>query len=220
MLKAEFHLHTRASIDSRMDADTVIRSCLRRGVSCLFVTDHNQVWMAQELQSRAPFKVIVGEEITTSEGEIIGYFLKERVAPYQSPEDTIKEIRQQGGVVSVPHPFDRLRHARILFPALQRIIGLVDMIEVFNARNVFSHDDDLARAYAKKHNKFMIVASDAHTRWEVGRSYVELPDFSSPDELLQSLQSATLRSRRSPLIVHASTTFNKIRTRLFGNVAP
>lgn len=215
-MRAEFHLHTAASVDSRMALDTVIRTCRRRGVTCLFVTDHNEIWMAQKLQKRAPFRVIVGEEITTTEGELIGYFLTRKIAPHQSPEATIKEIKQQGGIVSVPHPFDRLRHAKMPFPTLKRIIDKVDLLETFNARNVFPADDGAAEKYAKRTKKQGIVASDAHSRWEVGRSYVELPDFETPTELVRALHQATFCCRRSWSAVHAITKINKLRSRMSG----
>ncbi|MBI4415158.1 MAG: PHP domain-containing protein [Candidatus Kerfeldbacteria bacterium] len=218
-MRAEFHLHTKASIDSRMDADTVIRACLKNGITCLFVTDHNEIWMAKKLQELAPFRVIAGEEITTEEGEMIGYFLTKKIAPYQSPEATIGEIRRQGGLVSIPHPFDRLRRARMRYATLQRIVADVDILEIFNARNVLPRDDAQAHEYAKTNQKFMVVASDAHSRWEVGGSYVELPDFQTPNELLHSLQQASFRCRRSWVAVHAITTFNKFRSRAAGRLA-
>lgn len=210
MFKAEFHLHTHHSLDCRTSAKTVVASCIKRGIHCLFVTDHNEIDGAIEIQKIAPFKVVPSEEITTSEGELIGYFLKEKIPAYLSPENTIKRIRLQGGLVSVPHPFDRLRHSRMHFPTLDRIIGQVDMLEVFNARNVFPSDDAKALAYAKEKNKMMIVASDAHSRWEPGTSYVELDEFSDASGLLRSLQNARLHKQRSFIVVHAITKWNKI----------
>lgn len=210
MLKAEFHLHTHFSIDCRTTARTVVASCIKRGINCLFVTDHNQIDGAFEIQKIAPFKVIPSEEITTSEGEIIGYFLKEKIEPYLTPEETIRHIRAQGGLVSIPHPFDRLRHSRMHFATLERIIDQVDMLEVFNARNVFPSDDAKALVYARKKNKLMIVASDAHSRWEPGTSFMELPEFSDAAGLLRAVQKATLHKRRSFLGFHAITKWNKI----------
>lgn len=210
MLRAEFHLHTHYSIDCRTSAKTVVASCIKRGINCLFVTDHNQIDGAFGVQKIAPFKVIPSEEITTSEGEIIGYFLNEKIEPYLTPEETIRRIRAQGGLVSVPHPFDRLRHSRMHFPTLEHIIDKVDMLEVFNARNVFPSDDAKALAYAKEKSKLMIVASDAHSRWEPGTSFVELEEFSDANGLLRSLQNATLHMRRSFVGVHGITKWNKI----------
>lgn len=210
MLRAEFHLHTHYSIDCRTSAKTVVASCLKRGINCLFVTDHNEIDGALEVQKIAPFKVIPSEEITTTEGEIIGYFLKEKIPAFLSPEETIKRIRQQGGFVSVPHPFDRLRHSRMHFPTLERIIDQVDMLEVFNARNVFPADDAKALAYAKEKNKLMIVASDAHSRWEPGTSYVEMAEFEDAQGLLRSLQNVSLHRQRCFLGVHGITKWNKV----------
>lgn len=211
MERVELHLHTEYSRDSSMGLQTIIGACKKRSITTLFVTDHNEIQGGQRLQQLAPFRVIPSEEITTSEGEIIGYFLKERIAPLQTPEATIAEIRRQGGIVSVPHPFDRLRHSAIRRATLKRILPSVDLLEVFNARNVFSADDKHAAKCARENNKLSIVVSDAHTRWEVGRSFVELPTFASPMEFLRALQHASLHPHRSPLWVHAVTGLTKMR---------
>lgn len=214
MIRAECHLHTNASHDSTLSFAHVIQRCEERGITCLFVTDHNTIEGAKALEKRAPFRVIVSEEIATSEGEIIGYFLRDRIAPGLTPEQTIDAIRRQGGVVSIPHPFDRLRKSRMRFHTLERVIRDVDILEVFNSRNVFPRDDELALVYARRWNKPAIAVSDAHTRWEVGRSTVELSDFSSPAEFLAALQKASLHKQRSSLFVHAVTKLTKIRKAL------
>lgn len=214
MERVELHLHTEYSRDSTLSLPTLIRACQRRRLTTLFVTDHNETEGAFRLQKIAPFRVVVGEEITTSEGEIVGYFLKERIPPGLTPEATIGEIRRQGGLVSVPHPFDRLRHAAITRDALERIVPFVDIIEVFNSRNVFAADDRRAERFAGVYHKPGTAVSDAHSRWEVGRSTVEMPDFSSPHEFLDALSTVRLLAKRSPLWVHVQTKLVKVRKRL------
>jgi predicted metal-dependent phosphoesterase TrpH len=214
MERCELHLHTEYSRDCSTSLPTVMKACKRRGITTLFVTDHNEIEGARRLQTHAPFRVVLSEEITTSEGEIIGYFLHDRIRPGLSPEETIREIRRQGGIVSIPHPFDRLRHSAIRREALDRILPMVDLIEVFNARNVFPSDDKRAEQYAHEKKKIPVVVSDAHSRWEIGRSTVELVAFDSPQTFLRAMTNATMRHKRSPIIVHAITKYNKLRARL------
>lgn len=209
MIRCELHSHTLHSPDCRMSFDRIIATCQRQGIGCLAVTDHNDIAGAQELQRRAPFPVIIGEEIRTTEGEILGYFLSQKIPPDLSPEETIRRIRQQDGLVGVPHPFDRLRTSRLQTSALKRIINDVDVLEVFNSRNVFPADDESAQVFCRRHGKVASVGSDAHTPFELGRSNVVMDSFGSPSEFLTNLRSAQLIKRRSPMWVHAVTKFNK-----------
>src|SRR5205823_12854641 len=139
-----------------------------RGIGALCVTDHNGLANALALSkmSDLPIRVIPSEEVKTSEGEIIGYFLSELVPKGLSPEETVKRIKGQGGLVGIPHPFDTMRAgSRLQNAALDRLVGagLVDILEVFNARAARSADNDLALTYAREHSLAMSAGSDAHT---------------------------------------------------------
>src|SRR5206468_3714742 len=140
----------------------------RRGLDVLTITDHNRIEGALELAELAPFKVIVGEEVRTREGEIIGLFIEEFIPPHLSPEETIHEIKRQGGVVYVPHPFDRVRRSVIKRDALFRVAPLVDALEVLNARCHISSDNAAAVAFAVERGLLQGAGSDAHTAFEVG----------------------------------------------------
>lgn len=209
MLKCELHSHTRFSRDCTLSIASIIQACQRKQITCLAVTDHNEIKGTFEMHQRAPFKVIVGQEITTSEGEIIGYFLREKIAAGLSPEETIAQIRQQGGVVALPHPFDRFRNSRMNAATVYRIINQVDLVEVFNSRNVCRSDDERARSLCRERNKIAYVGSDAHTLYEYGRSTATIGDFKAPQEFLSAMKQARFECRRSPLWVHAVTKYNK-----------
>jgi predicted metal-dependent phosphoesterase TrpH len=112
-LRADFHSHSHYSRDSVISPQAFIDRCLRKGIDCIAVTDHNEIEGAFVIQKLAPFKVIVGEEVKTSEGEIIGLFLKELVPKGMSPEDTIDCIHEQGGLAVIPHPYDIFRRSVI-----------------------------------------------------------------------------------------------------------
>ena len=108
------------------------------GLNCIAITDHNTIVGALEVQRIAPFKVIVGEEIGSSEGEVTGLFLKEEVPRGLPPVETARRIKSQGGLVSIPHPFDRFRRGVISRRGLDDLLPYVDIVEVFNSRNNLS----------------------------------------------------------------------------------
>jgi predicted metal-dependent phosphoesterase TrpH len=178
------------------------------------VSDHNNVDGAFAVREIAPFRVIVAEEIKSSEGEIIGLFLQETVRKGLSPEDTVRAIREQNGLVLIPHPFDRLRGSPLREEALLRILPDVDVIEVFNARIVFPSGNDRAGRFAREHGLAMSAASDAHSPWEVGRSYVEMADFEGPEEFLTSLREGRIVGRLSSPLVHLFTRWAWLRRKL------
>jgi len=209
MLKADFHIHTKYSPDCLTSIDRLIRTCIQRGIDCVAVTDHNEVKGALLLQEKAPFKVIVGEEIRTDRGEIIGYFLTRHIKPGMCPARTVEEIKNQGGLVCVPHPFDRLRKSRLDINALREIEKDIDIIEVFNSRNVYNEDNTRAERFAVSRGIMVSVGSDAHWHWEIGNTYMTLPDFKDADSFRESLQSVspvfTGSARKSGLFPHIGT---------------
>lgn len=213
-MKADLHVHTVYSGDCLTPLDQVLASARRRGLGCLAITDHNEIEGALRLQEKSPLKIIVGEEIRTDRGEIIGYFLKDRIKPGLSPARTVEEIRKQGGVVCIPHPFDRLRSSRLDAVALQEIEQEIDVIEVFNARNVYAADNQKARSYALARGKMLSVGTDAHWPWEIGRSWLELPDFTDADSFRAAFATGSGgfpgEYRKSGLLVHVGTKTLKL----------
>lgn len=204
-------MHTCHSKDSTSSPQKIVQHCLDTGINCLAVTDHNTISGALELERIAPFTVIVGEEIMTTGGEIIGLFLKEQIAAHQSPEDTIAQIRDQGGLVCIPHPFDRFRrHSRIRADALKRITSDIDLVEVFNSRTFMLKDSARALEFAREHGFPGTVGSDAHVEREVGRAYMEMPEFNGVEEFRASLRQGTMFTRRTSVIIH----FYNVRNRM------
>ncbi len=213
-LRADFHSHSHYSRDSVISPEALVDNCVRKGINCIAVTDHNEIEGAFVIQKLAPFKVIVGEEVKTSEGELIGLFLKELVPRDMSPEETIKAIHEQGGLVIVPHPYDIFRRSVIRTDALERIKQRVDAIEGFNCRNILSKHDQKARDLAVEVAKPMTLGTDSHSPWELGGAALEMEDFETPDEFLQALPGGRIVGRRSLPMVHWISTYAKIRWRL------
>lgn len=193
-IKVELHVHTKYSYDCSISYKDLIDQCIQKKIDVLAVTDHNQIEGALRLQRIAPFKVIVGEEILSSEGEIIGLFLNKFIPPGLSVGKTIREIKRQGGVVYLPHPFDSTtRKTAINENSLTSNVDDIDIIEVFNGRTIKPWDNLKSEKFTKKNGKIMCIGSDAHTKYELGRNYIYMDNFSNRSEFLESLSHAKFK---------------------------
>src|SRR5205085_870671 len=171
------------------------------------VTDHNEISGALEAHAKAQgIKVIVAEEVKTAgQGEVIGLFIKERIPRGLTLEETIAEIKRQGGLVYVPHPFDRL-HAVPDYEHLLPVLDQVDAIEVFNPRVAISEFNEEAARFAAKYRIPAGAGSDAHVPQGLGSVRIRMRDFDGPDEFLESLRDADIiRNPANLLYVHALT---------------
>jgi len=193
----------------------IIRICQRKGIDRLAVTDHNTLRGALEMRALAPELVIVGEEIMTTQGELLAYFVKEEIPRGLSPVETINRLRAQGAAISVSHPFDRLRQGAWREADLAAILPLVDAIEVFNSRCIYPEDNDRALAFARKNAKLGTVGSDAHWHSEFGCAVLRVPQPpTSGAEFVAALAVAESVTRRSSPLIHLTSTFAKICKRL------
>jgi predicted metal-dependent phosphoesterase TrpH len=217
-LRADFHSHSHYSRDSVINPRTFIDTCVRKGMTCVAVTDHNEIEGAFVIEKLARdedrLKVVVGEEVKTSEGEIIGLFLKEFVPRGLSPEETVRAIHDQGGLAVIPHPYDIFRRSVITRDAIERVKTQVDAIEGFNCRNILAKHDERARRLAQSVSKPQTVGTDSHSPWELGGAWLDMDGFETPQEFLVSLQGARQGGHRSLPLVHWISTYAKIRWRL------
>jgi hypothetical protein len=212
-LRIDLHTHTHYSPDAITSPRRFVEACQRKGITCVAVTDHDTMRGALAVQEIAPFRVIVGEEICSREGEIIGLFLSEEVPPGLSARETVERIRAQSGLVSVPHPLDRFRGG-IGAEGLAGLAPLVDIVEVMNARTTVARDNDKATRVAEEHGLVGVAVTDAHSPWEMGRAYVEAPAFEGPAELLEALRWGTLAGRPSTPLVHLISRYATLRRKL------
>jgi predicted metal-dependent phosphoesterase TrpH len=197
LIKIDLHIHTRYSGDSDITLEKLVQRCVELGFGAIAVTDHGTAEGAIKLsKENTPFKVIVGEEIASDEGEIIGLFLKETIPNGLSPEETIKRIRKQGGVVCIPHPFDRYRSSALQSETLGRIARDIDIVEVFNARTVPAQNLNLPGKFADSHKLLKGAGSDSHSIGEIGRAYINVPDFEGRDGFLKAMSEAEIHGRR------------------------
>ena len=208
-------MHTHYSRDSIMSPEDLVARCVRVGLNCIAVTDHNTIEGALAVKAIAPFTVIVGEEVASAEGEITGLFLSETIPPGLTHLETATRIKAQGGVVSIPHPFDRFRRAVITSKALEEILPYADVVEVFNSRNSLSGADRKAYEFAEQHGLLASGVSDAHTTLELGRTYVEMPEFDgSPEGFKKALAAGRIVARRTSPLIHVVSTLTKLKRKL------
>ncbi len=187
-VRVDLHSHTMWSGDSTTTPDEVEEAVVASGLDVLCITDHNAIRGATELGDRLSCRVIVGEELRTHAGEIIGLFLTERIPMGVPPAEAARAIRAQGGVVYVPHPFDPMRR-NMAEPALYELAraGLLDAVEVLNAKTSLRSLNERAAQFATEFGLAGGAGSDAHVPNALGAAYVEMPDFDGPADFLAKL---------------------------------
>ena len=202
MIDVDLHMHTDHSNDCVTPVDVLLATARERGLGAIAVTDHNEISGAHEAREKAAeygVKVIVGEEVKTADqGEVIGLFIDEKIPRGMSLEETIAEIRRQGGLVYVPHPFDRL-HSVPDYEHLLAVVGDVDAIEIFNPRIAIPAWNEEAVRFAAKYRIPGGAGSDAHVAHGLGAVRIRMRDFDGPEEFLESLRDADILGRPSSL---------------------
>jgi predicted metal-dependent phosphoesterase TrpH len=209
--KVDLHVHTCASKDSAVHPADVIKAAKRQGLDRICITDHNRIDGALVAKEIDPEFVIVGEEILTTHGELLAFFVSEWVPPFLAHPETLDGLEVQGAVVSVSHPFDRHRHPWTK-ETLEAILPRLDAVEGFNARSLHAQDNQRSQVFAARHNLPMTAGSDAHTTMEIGAAYLEIPSFTSAEEFRAGLAESTIHGRLSPVWVHFITLANKWRS--------
>ncbi len=210
----EFHCHTFYSNDSLTPPRKLTEACRLKGIDRVVVTDHNTIAGAKIAQALDPIRVIVGEEIMTSKGEILAAFVKEEIPAMLTPQETIHRLREQDAFISVSHPFDSWRKGGWKEQDLLEIIPRVDAIEIYNSRCMQPSFNRRALDFARRHNLAGTVGSDAHTVFELGRSVLLLEPFEGPDELRKSIRNAVPQTRWSPPWFHISSRFATLRKKI------
>ncbi len=206
-LRVELHVHTYASKDCLVRPIKLLQRCEQLGIDKVAVTDHNAIEGALEAQALAPDRVIVGEEIDTTKGELIAYFVTEYVPPGLAPMEVIDRLRDQGALISIPHPFDPFRAKGWSERDLTELAPHVDAVEIFNARCFKNQPNLKAAAFARQHRLLETVGSDAHSLWEVGRATMITPAFDNMGSFRWALTRAEKRTKLSPSFVHLFSRF-------------
>jgi predicted metal-dependent phosphoesterase TrpH len=203
LIDVDLHMHTDHSGDCATPVEVLLATAKAQGLGAIAVTDHNEISGALEARAQAQqagVKVIVGEEVKTAgQGEVIGLFIEEKIPRGLSLEETVAEIKRQGGLVYVPHPFDRM-HSVPDYEHLLKILDDVDAIEVFNPRVAIGAFNDEAERFAAKYRIVAGAGSDSHVAQGLGSARIRMHDFDGPVEFLQSLRDAEIVTGRSSLL--------------------
>ena len=207
MQRAEFHCHTIYSKDSLSAPEKLIAECHKKGISKLVITDHNTIRGAIQAQHLAPQMVVIGEEIMTNKGELLAFFVKEELPAGLDVMHTIDLLREQDAFISVSHPFDQYREGHWDEIDLLAITPYIDAIETFNARCMREEFNRRAESFAIKHNLLGTVGSDAHTRIEVGKASLLLPDFTDRKTLIEALASSEKQVSLSMPWIHLTSRY-------------
>ena len=194
-VRVDMHSHTMFSGDSTTTLDEIVDAVTDAGIDVLCITDHNAIEGASRLTKAldGQCRIIVGEEVRTHTGEIIGLFLREKISFGANAADTARQIRDQGGIVYVPHPFDPMRRNL----AEQSLIeltnaGLVDAIEAHNSKTSLQSLNRKAREFGEAHDLALGAGSDAHVPLALGSAFVEMPDFDGPQDFLTKLREGRI----------------------------
>jgi len=212
MIKVEMHSHTYFSRDGFITPKTLTRWCCKKQINCVCITDHNILRGALEFAKQVPIRIVVGEEMSTGQGDIIGLFLKEEIPPGLGLRRTIEEIKSQDGIVYLPHPFDEFRKSAVKLKDAEEVKHLIDIVEVFNSRTFNPQYNKMAEKFAKDNNIVVSVGSDAHHHLECGNAYVVMEDFDGPESFLKSLRGAVCTARRCSFVLRVYLKGLKILT--------
>jgi len=212
MIDVDLHMHTDHSSDCATPVEVLLATAREQGLGAIAITDHNEISGALEATAKSEgVKIIVGEEIkTATQGEVIGLFLRERIPRGLGLAETVAEIRRQGGLVYVPHPFDRM-HAVPDYEHLLAILEEIDVIEVFNPRVAISSFNEEAARFAAKYRLIAGAGSDAHVAAGLGSVRVHMRDFDGPVEFMQSLRDAEIHTKPTSLLYVQALKFLETR---------
>jgi hypothetical protein len=214
LIDVDLHMHTDHSHDCATPVEVLLATARERGLGAIAVTDHNEISGALEARKQAEaadVKVIVAEEVKTAgQGEVIGLFIEEKIPRGLSLQETVAEIKHQGGLVYVPHPFDRM-HSVPDYEHLLTILDDVDAIEVFNPRVAIGAFNEEAARFAAKYRILAGAGSDSHVAQGLGSVRIRMRDFDGPQEFLQSLRDADILTRPTSLLYVQALKFLQTR---------
>jgi hypothetical protein len=220
MLRVETHCHTIYSKDSLLRPETLLKACEKKAIDRVVITDHNTTQGAFAAQKLDPQRVVIGEEIKTTKGELLAAYMTEEIPAGLTPHETIARLRDQGAFISVSHPFDILRSGHWQEEDLLEIAPMVDAIEVFNARCISPDFNRQASEFAEQHNLLGTVGSDAHGAYELGRAAMLLPDFHDTESLKTVMPQAKYETRLSSPFVRFTSRYAVLYKELFNPQVP
>lgn len=213
MIRVDFHTHSTASPDGGITAEQYAQLFVQDTLDCVAITDHNTIRLAEKLHREFGDKIIIGEEIETKVGEVIGLFLSKSIPKGLSLADTIKAIKSQGGLVYLPHPFETVRKG-IQQADLKEVVDSIDIVETYNGRAVAQNKGPRAAVWARLHHKPGAAASDAHGIKGLGTAYTTIESMPTATTLVSQLHTAHLTMERPPIHSLLYPKLHRLRRRL------
>lgn len=211
--KIDLHTHSIISPDGAI-AESEYANLLNKGIlDCIAITDHNEIKFAKRLHEQFGDKIIVGEEITTRDGEMIGLFLTRTIPAGLTARETAKAIHEQNGLVYIPHPFETLRKG-IQKAVLEQFIEDIDIVEVFNGRGWGRGRNGDAEFFCKAYNLIGAASSDAHGYYGAGKTFSILEKIPTRGTLKELLEKGSLQKKYAPFVAYFYPAVNKIKNKL------
>ena len=218
MLRVEFHAHTIYSKDCLVSPEQLVKVCHRKSIDRVVITDHNTIEGARAAQKLDSELVVIGEEIMTTQGEILAAYVKDEIPAGLSPRETVRLLKEQGSFISISHPFDVARSGHWQLDDLLEILPDVDAIEVYNSRCWLPGFNRQAKKFADRMNLPGTVGSDAHSLLELGRAVLLLEGFEGPDGMRKVIRDGKSLVKWSPPWFHLFSRYAVIKKRLNPNL--
>jgi predicted metal-dependent phosphoesterase TrpH len=215
MVKIDLHTHSIISPDGGISAEQYEEALETGLLDCIAITDHNETAFALKLHQKLGNKIIVGEEIKTTDGEMLGLFLHKTVPPHLSAKDTAEEIHAQGGIVCIPHPLETARKGLNKF-VLEELYKQIDLIELFNGRGRFRGRAAEATIVAEKFYIPGVANSDAHAAAGLGTAYTSVLQIPTPQNIKKLAAAASLQKEYAPLWTFLYPTINRMKKKVYG----
>jgi predicted metal-dependent phosphoesterase TrpH len=211
--KIDLHTHSIISHDGGLTEKQYTRILEQQELDFIAITDHNETSFARIMQSKLGERIIIGEEIRTTEGEIIGLFLKKTIPADLTPEETVKEIREQDGIVYIPHPLETFRRG-LQADALKRIAEQIDIVEIFNGRGRWRNKNLLADEFVSQYGMAIAASSDAHCPLGIGKTYSMIRGIPMKKRLKKLLRKGDLQKEYAPLLAFLCPVINRIKNKV------
>jgi predicted metal-dependent phosphoesterase TrpH len=211
--KVDLHTHSIISHDGGLRAEHYEKLIENKVLDYVAITDHNETRFARILQQKLGEHIIIGEEIGTTEGEIVGLFLEETISGGQSAEETVQTIKNQNGLVYIPHPFETFRKG-LQEDTLEKIAASIDIIEVFNGRGRWRGKNELAQAFATKHHIATAASSDAHCILGFGKTFSRVGTVPVRENIKKLFEHADLNKQYAPLLSLLCPAINKVKNKV------
>lgn len=209
-MKVDLHTHSSLSQDGNITEEAYKKTLSKNILDVVAITDHNKIDFAKALWKKLGNAIIVGEEIMTTQGEVIGLFLSSAVLPKLSPLETMRAIKKQKGLVYIPHPFEHFRRG-LTQKILKECLEYIDIIEVKNGRAFLDDQSKKAGKFAKDHNLLQGAGSDAHSLQGIGKTYTEVKNFKDSKTFLSAMRDAKIVYSPPPFMAFLDPKINKIK---------